>query len=104
MVKTKALLKSIPRLRTARFRFLPAFTDDRFVNGVFAEFFPAEATEHQAAFAPLNVAQDDAVPKGVYWYEVAASSYGGAAVARADAPLVASWIKSRIDAGERLSC
>ncbi|MCH7824464.1 MAG: UvrD-helicase domain-containing protein [Acidobacteria bacterium] len=86
---------------TTNFRSQPPI--EEFVNGVFEGFFPADATEHQAAFAPLNVCHDDQVPRGVYWYEVACASKGAPAVAAADAPLVASWIKARIDSGERVA-
>jgi ATP-dependent helicase/nuclease subunit A len=87
-------------LLTTNFRSQPPI--EAFVNGVFGELLPAEATEYQAAYAPLNVHKDDDdVPRGVYWYEVASPSYAAAAVAAADARLVASWIKRRIDAGER---
>ena len=85
---------------TTNFRSQPPI--EKFVNGVFEGFFPADATEHQAAFAPLNVCNDDQVPRGVYTYEVACGSRGAPAVAAADARQVASWIKARIDAGERL--
>jgi len=74
---------------------------ENFVNHVFESFFPAAATPYQAAFAPLNVHKDDDVPRGVYWYDVTSKTRGGAAVAAADAPVVASWIKARIDSGER---
>ena len=86
---------------TTNFRSQPPIED--FVNGVFEGFFPAEATEHQAAFAPLNVYHDDEVPRGAYWYEVACGTKGAPAVAAADAPLVASWIKERIAGGRDAS-
>ncbi len=85
-------------LLTTNFRSQPPI--ETFVNGVFEELLPATADEHQAAFAPLNAHRDDDVPRGVFWYEVPSTSSASANVAAADAPLVASWIKQRIDEGE----
>jgi ATP-dependent helicase/nuclease subunit A len=79
---------------TTNFRSQPPI--EELVNAVFEEKLPAEATEHQAAYAPLNVHKDDDVPRGVFFYEIASPSYAGAAVAAADAVLVASWIAKRI--------
>ncbi|MGD8330698.1 MAG: UvrD-helicase domain-containing protein [Acidobacteriota bacterium] len=86
-------------LLTTNFRSQPPV--EAFVNGIFEHLLPAQATTTQAAFAPLNVHNDDDVQRGVYWYEVACSSWGAGPMAAADAPLVASWIKQRIDAEER---
>lgn len=84
---------------TANFRSRPPL--ERFVNGVFPALLPEEATKHQAAFAPLDVQQDDIENQGVYWYEVPCDRWGMEAVAAADAPLVASWIAQRVASGER---
>ena len=86
-------------LLTTNFRSQPPI--EEFVNGVFSTFFPQEATEHQAAFAPLNVANDDRENQGVFCYDVPSAKYGADAVAEIDAPLVASWIKTRIDDDKR---
>jgi len=86
-------------LLTTNFRSQPPI--EEIVNHAFDGPFPAKATEHQAAFAPLEVHKDDEVPRGVFWYEVACNAAAHAAVAAADAPLVASWIKQRVDEGDR---
>ena len=84
---------------TTNFRSQPPI--ETLVNEVFEGMFPAVATPHQAGFAPLNVRNPDQEQQGVYWYEVASPTRGSAAVAAADAPLVASWIKQRLDDGDR---
>src|SRR5690606_15889218 len=78
---------------------------ETFVNRVFSGVFPPEATEHQAAFAPLAVAPRQGEPEGVFWYRVEPAQgggrYSGARLAEPDSELVASWIRERIDRGER---
>ncbi|HEX6939662.1 MAG TPA: UvrD-helicase domain-containing protein [Longimicrobiales bacterium] len=73
------------------------------VNRVFAGLFPAGATEHQAAFAPLAVAPGRAAREGVFWYDVPLE--GGRAtparLAAVESEIVASWIRERLDRGER---
>ena len=84
---------------TTNFRSFPPI--ETFVNGVFERLLPAQADEHQAAYAPLNVAEAGTDPQGVFWYEIESSSWGHEAVARAEAPRLASWIALRIEEGER---
>ena len=84
---------------TTNFRSRPPI--ERFVNGVFENLLPAEATESQAAYAPLNVHEGDRQHQGVFWYEVIGSGASVAAVAATDAQQVASWIKQRIESKER---
>lgn len=75
------------------------------VNGVFGEGggFPREATEVQAAFAPMVPFRDaaSAVRSGVFVHELQPSADNRAAVAEDDAERVASWIRERVDRGER---
>lgn len=75
------------------------------VNRVFDGPFPPAATEHQAAFAPLAVAPDEAEHEGVYWYRIeplpGRGQINGARLARPESELLAAWIRERIDRGER---
>ncbi|HEX7120678.1 MAG TPA: UvrD-helicase domain-containing protein [Longimicrobiales bacterium] len=75
------------------------------VNRVFDGPFPPKATEHQAAFAPLAVAPGGAEHEGIFWYryEPAAGHgrYSGARLSTPESELLASWIRDRIDRGER---
>ena len=84
---------------TSNFRSQPPI--EEFVNEVFVSLFPPDADEHQAAFAPLNVAKPEDVPQGVFWYQVAARAGNHRAVAEADAAQLASWIARRVEEGER---
>ena len=84
----------------ANFRSRPPIAD--FVNDVFRARLPPEATERQAAFAPLVALRPDGPEQGVCGYEV--ETGGGrsqAAVAAADAEAVAAWIEERVRAGTR---
>ena len=78
---------------------------ETFVNRVFDGPFPPQATEQQAAFAPLAVAPGRSDHEGVFWYRVEpADGRGqitGARVAGPESELLASWIRERIDRGER---
>ncbi|MBI4545371.1 MAG: UvrD-helicase domain-containing protein, partial [Gemmatimonadetes bacterium] len=93
---------------------------EQFVNQVFAARFPAQATDHQAAFAWLRAVRPDPAPEGgrgaevvggavqaatrarVCWYEFPApASTRQQLIAAEDAELVASWIHERIEQGER---
>jgi ATP-dependent helicase/nuclease subunit A len=76
---------------------------ERFVNNVFVHHFPTEATAYQAAFSELRVQKEDAAHQGVFWYRLQAAGQGGIVVqaAREDSERIASWIRTRIDAGER---
>ncbi|HEX7048921.1 MAG TPA: UvrD-helicase domain-containing protein [Longimicrobiales bacterium] len=75
------------------------------VNRVFQRHFPPEATEHQAAFAPLAVAPGSAQHEGVFWYRFEPAEgrgrIGAARLAAVESELIASWIRERIDRGER---
>ncbi len=88
---------------TTNFRSRPAIGD--LVNQVFdaPEFFPSEATEQQARFEALRTRPATApVPaEGVFWYEVRPDRIARGAVAADDAERLASWIRARLDAGER---
>jgi ATP-dependent helicase/nuclease subunit A len=74
-----------------------------FVNRVFDNRFPREATEHQAAFAPMYVHRSPDVRDRVAWYAVPKTSRRTRReeVAEADARRVASWIETRVGENER---
>jgi ATP-dependent helicase/nuclease subunit A len=79
---------------------------EAFVNRAFEERFPDHETEHQAAFAPLRVRPDRIAPmEGVYWYRFdplpIPGRFSGRRIAGAESELLASWIRDRIDRGER---
>jgi ATP-dependent helicase/nuclease subunit A len=79
---------------------------EAFVNRAFQGRFPAQETDHQAAFAPLRVRPDRRSPtEGVYWYAFdptpGRGALSGGRIAEAEARLVASWIRDRIERGER---
>jgi ATP-dependent helicase/nuclease subunit A len=88
---------------TTNFRSRPMIGD--VVNEQFRQegFFPAVETAEQAAFATLNTRPAPAsVPaEGVFWYRVAPAEPTQAAAARDDARRIASWIRERVDRGER---
>ncbi len=88
---------------TTNFRSRPPIGD--LVNDVFAasEFFPSEPTEEQARFEALRTrpAATPVPAEGVFWYEVRPERSAKGAVAADDAERLASWIRARIDAGER---
>lgn len=89
---------------TANFRSRPPIGD--LVNQLFDDpaFFPAEATTEQAGFEPMNTRpkEEPAPAEGVFWYGVVpAAGTGRASVAEDDADRLASWIRERMDAGER---
>ncbi len=76
---------------------------EKFVNSIFTHRFPTEATAYQAAFSELRVQKPDAPYQGVFWYRLQAAGQGGIVVqaAKEDSERVASWIRARIDSGER---
>lgn len=78
---------------------------ETFVNRVFDGPFPPQATEHQAAFAPLAVAPARSEHEGVFWYSFdpapGIGSYSGKRISEPESELLASWIRERIDRGER---
>lgn len=86
---------------TANFRSVPAVA--AVVNAHFAEVFPADATEVQAPFAPMEPAsREPARPgDGVYRYAIPAPRGEGSrgAVTARDADHVAAWIRNQVDAG-----
>lgn len=88
---------------TANFRSRPPLGD--LVNEHFLGpgFFPEEATEAQAAFEPLNTrpSSESVVREGVFVYDIAPDETNKAAAADDDAGRIATWIRDRIDRGER---
>ncbi|CAN5842682.1 UvrD-helicase domain-containing protein [soil metagenome] len=89
---------------TANFRSTPPV--EALVEKVFnsSEMLPAVATEHQAAFAPLNVNPAPGRRQGIFSYQVEESQPGKGAAGRLapmDATQLATWIEQRIRSGER---
>ncbi len=88
---------------TTNFRSRPPIGD--LVNEHFLgpDFFPEEATAEQAAFEPLNTRPTTmpAVTEGVFVYDIAPGASNRAAVATDDASRIATWVRERIDSGER---
>ncbi len=78
---------------------------EAFVNRAFETRFPPAETEHQAAFAPLRVRPGSSASEGVFWYRFESDpgrgGFSGPRVAEPDAARLASWIRSRVDSGER---
>jgi len=88
---------------TSNFRSRPPIGD--LVNDVFDDpgLFPAEATPQQARFEPLRT-RPGATPapaEGVFWYAVRPARDQNAEVAADDAARLATWIRDRIDTGQR---
>ena len=88
---------------TTNFRSRPVIGD--LVNELFDDpgFFPAVATPEQAAFEPLNTRPAEAhVPaEGVFAYRLSPVQANQLSAAEDDAGRLASWIKERVDAGDR---
>jgi ATP-dependent helicase/nuclease subunit A len=88
---------------TTNFRSRPPIGD--LVNEHFSTdgFFPRESTPEQAAFEPLNTrpATGAAPAEGVFTYRIAPLEANVSAAARDDAARLASWIRARVDRGER---
>lgn len=88
---------------TSNFRSRPPIGD--LVNQVFnhPDFFPDQATAEQARFEPLNTRPTDrpAPAEGVFWYAVDPARDAWAGVAADDARRLATWIRQRLDRGER---
>lgn len=89
---------------TTNFRSRPPIGE--LVNQLFDDpaFFPPSATPEQAGFEPLNTLQkaEVAPAEGVFWYEVnPEKGTARGAVTTDDAARLASWIKGRIQSGER---
>ena len=90
---------------STNFRSRPAIGD--LVNALFSQpgFFPEEATAEQAAFERLDTRPSTrAVPReGVFTYDIAPESTNKDAAADDDAGRIATWIRERVDAGERVA-
>jgi ATP-dependent helicase/nuclease subunit A len=88
---------------TTNFRSRPAIGD--LVNELFdgPDFFPAEETTEQAAFEPLNtLPPTEPVPaEGVFTYALTPAQANQASASVDDAARLATWIRRRVDAGER---
>lgn len=86
---------------TTNFRSRPPI--ERFVNRVFRERFPEQATEQQAAFAEMNVVNPDGEQQGVFRYllDRRQDERKHVELAAQDATRIASWIESRVANGER---
>jgi len=88
---------------TTNFRSRPLVGD--LVNALFREagFFPTRETAEQAAFEPLNT-RPPAGPascEGVFTYDVAPENSTRLAAATDDAARIATWIRERVEGGER---
>ncbi|MBX6331323.1 MAG: UvrD-helicase domain-containing protein [Gemmatimonadaceae bacterium] len=84
---------------TRNFRSTPPIA--RLVNQHFAEVFPREATDVQAAFRPMQVVKDARATTGVHRYVVRPAANNKETIFAMDAAMVASWIAERIARGER---
>jgi len=88
---------------TANFRSRPPIGD--VVNELFSAegFFPPEETAEQASFEPLNTRPpEQPVPaEGVFDYRVQPADKNQTAAARDDAGRLASWLRARVERGER---
>jgi ATP-dependent helicase/nuclease subunit A len=88
---------------TSNFRSRPPIGD--LVNQLFdhADFFPPVSTPEQARFEPLNTRPPEtpAAAEGVFWYALDPRQDNWAAVSADDAGRLATWIRARVDAGER---
>ena len=74
---------------------------ETFVNRVFSELLPHEATEQQAAFTPMNTQKQVKLWHGAWChgYDVAALSYD--VIAQSDAERIATHVAKRIQRGTR---
>jgi len=88
---------------STNFRSRPPIGD--LVNAVFSDptFFPEESTSEQAAFERLDTrpAVESVAAEGVFCYDIAPPSKSKGAAAFDDAARIATWIRDRIDRGER---
>ena len=88
---------------TSNFRSRPPIGD--LVNQVFnhPDLFPDASTPEQARFEPLNTrpSEKPAVAEGVFWYALDPVADNWPAVSGDDARRVASWIRRRMDLGDR---
>ena len=87
---------------TMNFRSRSPITD--FVNDVFGKggLFPEEGSEEQAPFQPQNPrVSNSSAADGVYWYEIGHQPRNNRKlIAEEDAARLATWINSRLTAGE----
>jgi ATP-dependent helicase/nuclease subunit A len=74
---------------------------EAFVNDIFRDRFPPEATDVQARFAPMRVRKRDAAPgEGVYWYELDDPVNSKVPqLARQDSERVATFVASAVAEG-----
>ncbi|HET9948585.1 MAG TPA: UvrD-helicase domain-containing protein, partial [Longimicrobiales bacterium] len=88
---------------TTNFRSRPAIGD--LVNELFRTegFLPPSETEEQAAFEPLNTRPPEGRVscEGVFVYDLRPSRRAASAAAADDAARLSSWIRARVDGGER---
>jgi ATP-dependent helicase/nuclease subunit A len=88
---------------TTNFRSRPAIGD--LVNELFdgPDFFPGEETPEQAAFEPLNTLPptEPLAVEGVFTYLLTPAQANQASAAVDDAARLATWIRRRVDSGER---
>lgn len=89
---------------STNFRSRPAIGD--LVNDVFSQdgFFPESANAEQAGFERLDTRPPtDPVPaEGVFTYRLEPARDSKEGAAQDDAARIASWIRDRVDAGERV--
>ncbi len=74
---------------------------ETFVNGVFRDLLPENATEQQAAFTPMVVQKNGKPRHGAWCYSFDTPARNYDVVAAADADRLASWIAQRIRKGRR---
>jgi ATP-dependent helicase/nuclease subunit A len=76
---------------------------EEFVNQTFEQRFAADSDEVQARFAPMRVQPtSDGATAGVFWYELDDPVNSKVPqLARQDSERVATWIATRIEAGQR---
>ncbi len=88
---------------TTNFRSRPPI--GAFVNPAFRNVFAPTATEHQAAFAELRVHLGDTPAQRVACYRFeprpGRGKHSGKRISEPESALLASWIRSRIETGER---
>ncbi|HEY8311172.1 MAG TPA: UvrD-helicase domain-containing protein, partial [Gemmatimonadaceae bacterium] len=83
---------------TANFRSVPPIAD--FVNRYFAEEFPADGSDVQAPFSPMQTDVAFTAGQGVQQYWVRPQGRAAGSIINADAAGVASWIEQRIRTGD----
>lgn len=90
---------------STNFRSRPAIGD--LVNDVFAQphFFPEKPTAEQAAFERLDTRPPTATvaSEGVFTYDISPDQSNKRAAAADDGARISTWIRDRVDSGERVS-